>query len=630
MNRSDRRRPPILTGAPDGLLGTGAVALLSAVLALWMDLSPLQRYHNGDSVIPFLVSLQRWTPFFWEQNRFGMLLPLLALPLRNPWHNLLFQVWLRLLALVLSFFLLARVAVPRRTWPAVGGAALGLFLAVRSVPHLAYLHEQPYFQAMALALGGVLLLESGGWGRRTGGSLLVALAFWISPGTLFWLAPLLVLLRMQKRSPHGLFLFILLLACFGASLAASALYGRTAYGGTDLGTAPVADWPRGWRRLAEETMRYLSPGWVAALGLLFAAAALLRLAGRARGRLALAAGLCLAGGALGEIAVLGTSGWVHRQLFDVRYLASGLTLLTVAGPALFFCLVLEKTPAAWQRSANALVLAALIPLTLFRFGLPSPARARAALDAGLGKSSETLLASGTTHVIGNFWRVWPAVFHTNLLLFEHGEARRVWGITFRSAPTRSLWAPADWSRARFAVLGPDGEAEWARRHFGIPPLGRVIHPGIVRRMDPAPPLAAEPEAAQAPGPPLDFYPVRPCRLLDTLWTEPLVSGAPPLRIEVAGAGCGIPRGARAVAVNVQAVLPPSTGRIAVFPADRPAPRIATLGFRGSNGIVSSFQILPLSEEPRGALALAATVEDGGDVRVFLDVSGYFRSRPQSR
>jgi hypothetical protein len=309
-----------------------------------------------------------------------------------------------------------------------------------------------------------------------------------------------------------------------------------------------------------------------------------------------------------------------------------LTALTVAGPAVLFCLVLEKVPAGGQRAANALVLAALIPVMLFRFGPPSPARARAALDAGLGKYSEEILASGATHVIGNFWRVWPAVFHTNLLLYERGEARRVWGITYRSAPTRSLWTPADWSRARFAVLGPDGEAEWARRHFGMPPLAWVIRPGIHGRLNPAPPLPASLErVATAPGPPLDFYPVRPCRLLDTLWTEPLVSGAPPLRIEVAGAGCGIPCGARAVAVNIQAVLPPSAGRVAVSPADRPvnpATGVSTLSFRGSNTIVSSFQILPLSE--RGALAMAATVEDGGDVRMFLDVTGYFRSRPRSR
>gem|GEM_PF-1593244 len=656
----------------EGIAWLAAVFVLAALLAGWMDLSPLHRYHNADSLIPVLVSLDRWTPFFWEQNRFGMLLPLLALPFRHPFGNLLVQVWLRLFALVLSFFLLARVAVPRRYWPAVGGAALAVVLAVRSVPHLTYLHEQPYFQAMALALGGALLLENGGWTRRIGGSILIALSFWISPGTVFWLLPIL-LVRIWRRESHPesescelegsgrtdrsatqilwvakaprrmtrlwrhLYTCVLLGACLDASLAASALYARKAYGGTDLGTVPMKSWPLGWRRLAEEAVHYLSPGWVAAVFVLLAVAAVLSLLGKARG--AFSSGLALTAAALCEIAVLGTSGWLHRQLFDVRYLTSGLTALTVAGPALLFCLTLERAPAAWQRIANALVLAALIPLMLFRFGFPSPARAREAVDAGLGLHSEAVLASGATHVIGNFWRVWPAVFHANLRLDERGDDRKIWGITYRSAPTRDLWMPADWTRARFAALGPDGEVERERRRFGIPPLYRkgyagpvaiatVIPPGVPARV-PDPPPPPSPEASPEILASLDFYPIRPCRLLDTLWSEPLVSGAPPLRVDAAAYGtCGIPRGARAVAVNVQTVLPPSDGWIAVFPAGGPRPSLSTISFRGGSGITSRFQILPLSSG--AGLALAATVADGGDVRIYLDVTGYFLSRPHSR
>ncbi|HEY2737249.1 MAG TPA: hypothetical protein VGK45_02525, partial [Thermoanaerobaculia bacterium] len=443
--------------------------------------------------------------------------------------------------------------------------------------------------------------------------------------------------RTARPWRRNTYLCVLLGVCLDVSLAASALYARKAYGGTDLGTVPEKNWPLGWRRLAEEAVHYLSPGWVVAVFVLLAIAAVLSLLGKARG--AFSSGLALTAAALGELAVLGTSGWIHRQLFDVRYLTSGLTALTVAGPALFFCLILERMPAVWQRIANVLVLAALIPLTLFRFGPPSPARARTALDTGLGLCSPAILASGATHVIGNFWRVWPAVFHANLLLDERGEKQKIWGITYRSAPTRSLWTPTDWTRARFAGLGPDSEIERERRRFGIPPLYRktyvgpvpiatIIPPGIPALPSaPPPPLSPDVPTESLPG--LDFYPIRPCRLLDTLWSEPLVSGAPPLRVDVVAYGsCGIPRGARAVAVNVQAVLPPSDGWITVFPAGQPRPSVSTLSFRGGNTITSRLQILPLSAD--AGLALAATVADGGDVRVYLDVTGYFLSRPQSR
>ena len=41
--------------------------------------------------MPVLVSLQRWTPFYWDQERYGMLIPALALPVRDPLLNLLLQ-----------------------------------------------------------------------------------------------------------------------------------------------------------------------------------------------------------------------------------------------------------------------------------------------------------------------------------------------------------------------------------------------------------------------------------------------------------------------------------------------------------------------------------------------------------
>lgn len=619
---------------PEPRLWLGTVLLLTAVFGLWMDLSPIHRHHNGDSAVQILVSLDRWTPFFWEQNRFGMLLPLLALPVENPFHNLLVQVWLRSVALILSFFLLARVVLPRLYWPAVGGASLALFLAVKSVAHQNYLQTQPYFQAMALALGGVLLFDRGG-GTRIPGALLIALAFWISPGTLFWLLPLLWLRRVlglepgwpdrrfwpsweDLRARRGLSLFLLIGACFAASLIASAAYAFFAYGGTDLGAGRMADWPMAWHGLAEKAVHYLSASWVVLLGLALAVAAALAIAGRRRGVLAISAGLCLLGAAASELAILGTSGWIHRENCDIRFLTSGLIALIVAGPALILSLLLEKKPANWHRAANFLALAALLPILFLRFGPPSVSRARAALDEGLGRHSAKILASGSTHVLGNFWRVWPTVLHANLLLFERGERRRVWGISHRSAPTRDLWQPADWKQARFTVLGADSEVERYREWYGIPRL--------FRKADPAPPAVVR-RAVRLSVPPLDFYTLRPCRILDTFQDEALVSGKPARRLELTGA-CGIPAEARALAVNIKAIRPASPGHIVLFPTDRPQPRQPTLTFEEGR-TAASFQILPLSDEPPGALAMAATVEDGGDVRLQLEVSGYF-VRPGER
>ena len=68
----------------DGALSLAALAWVSyAAAAGW----PAQ-LHNADSLIPVFVSLEGWSLFFWGQDRFGMLLPLLALPIRDGFWNL--------------------------------------------------------------------------------------------------------------------------------------------------------------------------------------------------------------------------------------------------------------------------------------------------------------------------------------------------------------------------------------------------------------------------------------------------------------------------------------------------------------------------------------------------------------
>lgn len=623
------------------------VALAALAFSAWMNLSPIHRYHNGDSVIPVLASLERWTPFFWEQNRFGLLLPLLALPLENPFHNLLFQGWLRSLAMVTAFFLLARSVIPGPYWPAAGSTALMLFLLAKSLAHHGYLLAHPYFQALALGLGGSLLMESRSRFRGAG-AVLIVLAFWVTPGTLFWLLPLLVLrwglglapgTPINLRSNRSAAVLLALGGGFVLSIAAAGLYGFFAFGGTDFGPVPVREWPRGWIGLAQGAARYLSVRWVAALGLLLAVAAALGAANRRRGKLALSAGLCLVGAAAGELASLSASGWIHRQFLDVRFFTTGLIALVVAGPALLFILLLENRPAGASRAANALALAGLVPVAFFTFGPPSARVARQSLDEGLGHHSAEVLASGSTHVIGNFWRVWPAVYHANLLLFERGEEHRVWGVTYRSAPTRDLWEPSDWREARFAGLGADSEIESCRAQYGVPPLFRKADLGRVEIYSTIPPaVPATRTAARPPSAPPRQVPerlppglraIRRCRLLDTLTEEPLVSGGAARRIEVTGSPCGVPAGARAAAVYVRAILPPSPGSLVVFPADRPSPRHPTISFDGGRS-VGTFQILPLSRERKGALAVAAVLEDGGGLRLQVDVHGYLAPLPDLR
>jgi hypothetical protein len=69
------------------------VIAVAGATAAWMNVGTLHSFHHADSLIPVLVSTQRWTPFFWGQDRFGMLVPLLASPIRHPLANLVTRFW---------------------------------------------------------------------------------------------------------------------------------------------------------------------------------------------------------------------------------------------------------------------------------------------------------------------------------------------------------------------------------------------------------------------------------------------------------------------------------------------------------------------------------------------------------
>lgn len=119
----------------------------------------------------------------------------------------------------------------------------------------------------------------------------------------------------------------------------------------------------------------------------------------------------------------------------------------------------------------------------------------------------------------------------------------------------------------------------------------------------------------------DYYTVTPCRLLDTRAGSPLVSGA--TRLVSAAGSCGIPAGARALAVNVTAVTGSSPGSLVLFPGNYPAPSTNTVSFR-AGAVVANNAILPLSTDGAATLAVLPVMQSPGSVvHVLVDVFGYF-------
>jgi hypothetical protein len=495
--------------------------VVCAGVATWIDFGALHRYHNGDALIPVLVSLYRWTPFYWGQNRLGMLLPLLAMPFRNPLTNLLVQMGLSTFAALVSMCLLARYTLPRGLWQLAALLSAAGFLALAPEwMRFEILAVQPYGLSFALALGGLSLLEHPhGWQsrRRVATALaLLLLAYWVN-FSMALLCPALVLLRWRIQAskaarpaaPAGLpqpslgrrlgklyvelvqsdvgrvLVLLAIATAIGLALAFRAL------GGPRLLFIPPQEWPLAWVRFAESTWHtFTSREWlVFQLTTPLAAAALLIRLPRLReaARPALYAGLGLALVALLYAGVTAGTAHAKRNDYAYRYLIPSLLLLQSASAAvavspLGAVLQRQARVARWLTPAGMLGLWAA---AIVGFGFPSLTGVRQDIDQQLGQHTAELLAANCTHIAGNYWDVWPAMFHANLVLYERGETRALWGLSYRSSATQALWSHIPLDKVRVGVPLHDTEADGYLKAYHFPALVEVERHRTIVVLQPA-------------------------------------------------------------------------------------------------------------------------------------------------
>jgi glucose/arabinose dehydrogenase len=148
---------------------------------------------------------------------------------------------------------------------------------------------------------------------------------------------------------------------------------------------------------------------------------------------------------------------------------------------------------------------------------------------------------------------------------------------------------------------------------------------------PLPPTATEtPTATQSPTttPPVvvgfAYSTLAPCRAVDTRgangpWGGPPLTVGDPDRSFVLAGRCGVPPGAKSVAINLTVTLPSSAGNLRLYPGGGAFPPTSTINYgagqtRANNAVV--------------ALGAAGDFkvhcgQSSGSVHVIVDVSGYF-------
>ncbi len=449
---------PSVQDADRSAVSTWWMLALVVSIACWMNFGTLHHFQSADSVLPVLVSLQHWTPFYWGQDRFGMLVPLLAMPFRDPLANLLLQGCVTTTAALVAPFLVLRYFDSGPYWFAAGAFANALLLLLVS-PMLRFdwLVTQPYGLSISLAFAGLLAARrSGRLGGFTAAGLLL-LAHWVNLGIVLMLVPCVAIRgRLQPRE--------LLAAAIGFT--GGVLFAhRSSAPATTTATVPFAGWPTGWLRLLHSSLASLQhPFLLASLLALLAIGVAAVLTRRTSSNAPpIRTSMMAFAAAVVYWLVVGTLEHVRLNDYFPRYVFPSLLLAGIAASIVIVSLVRTI------RYASMLAAAAFAAAAVFGYGTPSVAGLNKAIDRQMGSMTRDIVANGATVIAGDYWTVWPAVFHASLVRYRSGAAAPTFGLTYRSGPTDALWSQI--SRTRRVIIAAsrsDRAVESSLAGAGVP------------------------------------------------------------------------------------------------------------------------------------------------------------------
>jgi hypothetical protein len=328
-------------------------------------------------------------------------------------------------ALLVPFLVARHLGSPH--WFAVGALANALILSFLSrYLQFAWLVAQPYALSITLATLGLAAAETATIPGTLAAAVLMLLAHWINVGICILVFPLL--LAGGRASVRGL-----LVAVVG--LAGGAAMQTLGVPQTIEGLVGAPDWPHAWFMLA----RTMSSQIAHPVSLAFVAAA--TFAGAVR---SIRTGSTKAVWSLGAAALVGCLYWLvvgtfrHVQASDylARYVLPSVVLFAVSIAIGLMALV---DPGLKPAIVASIAAAALTIAAVASYGVPSVGRLRRTIDREFGAMTPYVENTGATVIVGDYWTVWPAVFHANLASYGRPGRHVVFGLSYRSDATNPLW-----------------------------------------------------------------------------------------------------------------------------------------------------------------------------------------------
>ena len=441
----------------------------------------LSSYHsdlNADTLIVYFNSLIRWRPYFWGQDRYGMLIPALATGFQSPLANAIVQNALHVACSIAAWFAMARLCFGRTRWFEIGLLAVAVQFASSGLGDLMNFLTpwQLYAPALPLALGALVLSSSRSWIALC----LLCVAEWCNFAIAAFVGPLVVAIALERasRALHpraevkALGRRLALLACavaFGWFLKKAVADEESTRFRFVLGWDGLIGWTK---MLADFATSPRSSLWMVAspplaFAIAFTAHLRLRRSPRSRANALRVACACCAS-ALFYGFVVGASRMAELSGYPRRYLIPSFMLWAVAWLGAGASLL----PGKWIRSFRLRVGLILIIACLSgaRLGWPIPGAAERSIHRRFAADFEWVALAGCTHVVGDYYRVWDNVFYSRVV------GRPVWGIAHRAGVIKDLWTLEKFSDPTVCAWRDDTE-EAARqllwfRLTDLEPVGR--------------------------------------------------------------------------------------------------------------------------------------------------------------
>ncbi len=106
--------------------------------------------------------------------------------------------------------------------------------------------------------------------------------------------------------------------------------------------------------------------------------------------------------------------WLKINNSASRYALLSILLFQAGSVHLLMSAVWSQLSGNNRMIITSVLMVAVCMTGLGRYGLPSLNKARASVDIAMGTFTKDLITADCTHMVGSYWKVWPAISHAKM------------------------------------------------------------------------------------------------------------------------------------------------------------------------------------------------------------------------